>query len=191
MRIRIATPADADRITEIYKPYVDDTAISFELSAPGADEMRSRIEATLKNYPYLVVEDENGVVRGYSYAGKFRPREAYIHSVETSIYIEKDYRQSGMGKALYAKLEEILLKQNIYVLYANITFSDDTSDPHVNDDSVKFHKKLGYELVGKHSRCGYKFGNWYGVCWLEKNLCDRPMSVQSFIPFSEIAHEFE
>jgi len=190
MIIRIATPADAERIAKIYKPYVDDTAISFELTAPDADEMKSRIASTLKYYPYLVAEDEEGVVRGYAYAGKFRPREAYIHSVETSIYVDLSYRQSGIGKALYQKLEEILLRQNIYVLYANITFTTDLNDSHVNDDSIRFHEKLGYELVGKHSRCGYKFGNWYGVCWLEKNLCDRPETVNPFIPFSEISGEY-
>ena len=191
MKIRVAVPGDAKRIAEIYKPYVDDTAISFELTAPEEEEMEARIVATLKNYPYLVAEDENGVVVGYAYAGKFRPREAYIHSVEMSIYIDRNCRRAGIGKALYAELEKILLRQNIYVVYANITFTDDPKDTHVNDDSVRFHEKLGYEFVGKHNRCGYKFGNWYGVCWLEKNLCDRPDVVSPFVSFAEIAGDYQ
>ena len=190
MKIRVATTADAERIAEIYAPYVTDTAISFELTAPSADDMRSRIAATLQNYPYLVAEDDDGTVIGYSYAGRFRPREAYIHSVEMSVYVDKARRQSGIGRALYEKIEEILLKQNIYVVYANITFTDDPSDTHVNDDSVRFHRKLGYELVGKHHECGYKFGNWYGVCWLEKNLSKRPETVKDFIPFSDLEIDF-
>ena len=76
------------------------------------------------------------------------------------------------------------------MLYANIPFTEDKKDPHVNDDSVKFHQKLGYELVGRHSQCGYKFGRWYGVCWLEKNLSIRPAIVEPFIPFSKLSSEY-
>ena len=144
MKIRTATPADAKRISEIYAPYVENTSISFELKAPGEDEMRSRIEATLKDYPYIVAEDDNGVVRGYAYAGKFRVRAAYIHCAETSIYVDSEYRQSGIGRALYEELEKRILKQNVYVLFAGITYTEKENDPYVNDDSIRFHKKLGY-----------------------------------------------
>ena len=189
MKIRVAGPSDARRIAEIYAPYVDETAISFEYTAPGAEEMERRIKATLEKYPYLVAEDDEGIVRGYTYAGRFRVREAYDHCVEMSLYVDKDYRKSGIGRALYTEIEKLLLKQNIYVVYANVTFTDNKEDTHVTDDSIKFHRKLGYELIGKHAKCGYKFGNWYGVCWLEKNLSERPEVVKPFIPFSEIIKE--
>ena len=187
MQIRVALPEDAERIAQIYAPYVEETAISFELTAPDATEMERRMKATLEKYPYLVAVDDDGVVRGYTYAGRFRVREAYDHTAEMSLYVDKEYRQSGIGRALYAEIEKYLLKQNIYVIYANVTFTDDETDTHVTDDSIRFHKKLGYELVGRHNKCGYKFGNWYGVCWLEKNLCERPKEVGPYIPFSELA----
>lgn len=186
MKIRVATPADAERIAEIYGPYVENTAITFEYKAPDASEMAKRIAKTLETYPYLVSEDDDGIVRGYTYAGRFRVREAYDHCVEMSLYVDIDYRKSGIGRALYAEIEKLLLMQNIYVVYANVTFTNDKEDTHVTDDSIKFHKKLGYELIGKHADCGYKFGNWYGVCWLEKNLSERPEVVEPFIPFPRI-----
>ena len=70
--IRTAKEEDADRLLEIYAPYVTDTAITFEYEVPTIDEFRHRIITTLKKYPYLVVEDENGNVMGYAYASAFK-----------------------------------------------------------------------------------------------------------------------
>ena len=61
--IRSAVPADAARLSQIYRYYVENTAVSFEYVAPDENEFRGRIERTLENYPYLVLE-EDGVILG-------------------------------------------------------------------------------------------------------------------------------
>ena len=60
IKLRLATPQDADALLEIYAPYVKQTAISFEYDVPGAAEFAGRIEQTLQRYPYLLayVSDE-------------------------------------------------------------------------------------------------------------------------------------
>jgi len=69
MRIRVADPsADAARVAEIYRPYVDETIISFEEAAPSADEMAGRMRAILEWTPWLVAEDTDGRIAGYAYA---------------------------------------------------------------------------------------------------------------------------
>ena len=72
MTIRTATLADAEAITAIYAPIVENTSISFELSPPSVDEMRGRIVKTLPDLPWLVSEDSQGSVNGYVYASKHR-----------------------------------------------------------------------------------------------------------------------
>ena len=84
--LRIASPADAPALAEIYAPYVEQTAVSFEYDAPTPDEFARRIERTLEKYPYLVAE-RAGVPVGYAYAGAFHSRAAYGWAVETSIYV--------------------------------------------------------------------------------------------------------
>ena len=74
MNIRIATVQDAPALLEIYKYYVENTAVSFEITPPSADEFASRIEKTLKKYPYLVCEDGGNII-GYAYSAVFRDRE--------------------------------------------------------------------------------------------------------------------
>ena len=147
MTIRSATVRDAAQLADIYRWYVERTAISFEYDPPTAEEFEGRIARTLERYPWLVLEDE-GQIRGYAYAGVFKARRAYDRSCELSIYVER--HAHGMTN-----------------LYACIT------DPIVEDETLTrqsegFHRHLGFETVGRFHRCGYKFGRWYNMIWMEK-----------------------
>ena len=94
--LRIAKPEDAEEILKVYAPYVEKTAITFEYEVPSVEEFRGRIENTLQHYPYLVAEDETGIL-GYAYAGRFQTRAAYDWAVETSIYIRMDQKRRGLA----------------------------------------------------------------------------------------------
>ena len=104
-RIREATPEDAARVAEIYRPYVENTAVTFETVPPDEAEMRSRIVEHLKAYPYLVMEEDGRVV-GYAYAGAFHERRAYRPTVELSVYMDEAFRGAGRGEALVRELPE-------------------------------------------------------------------------------------
>lgn len=183
MEIRLATIKDASRIREIYEPYVQTTAVSFEYDVPSIQEFENRIANTLKEYPYLVATQNNEIM-GYCYAGAFHPRQAYKHSAEVSIYLRQDVRRQGIGKSLYTKIEELLLKQNIYIIHACIA-TIDVEDEYLNNDSQKFHEKMGFKLSAKHDRCGYKFDRWYSVIWMDKVIRKRDDHPEAFIPFPE------
>ena len=96
MIIRTASEADAPVLLEIYAPYVERTAITFEYEVPSVDEFASRIRNTLQKYPYLVAE-KGGRILGYAYAGPFHDRPAYDWSVETSIYVDTFLKHMGIG----------------------------------------------------------------------------------------------
>lgn len=184
MEIITATPDFAEKLLEIYTPYVNNTAVSFEYVPPSVEEFRKRIENTLKEYPYLVAFD-NGEIVGYAYAASFHTREAYKHCAELSIYIKKDYHGKGIGRKLYERIEEILLLQNVFSVHACIA-SPDREDEHLTSDSEKFHEKMGFTVSGRHDKCGYKFGKWYSIVWMDKSIADRPVPAEPFIPYSEI-----
>lgn len=184
MEIRIASVEDAKAIRKIYAPYVSDTAVSFEYEVPSVEEFQKRINKTLKEYPYLVIIDQNEI-KGYAYAGAFYEREAYKHSAELSIYLRQDKRGQGTGKKLYQELEKILIRQNIYTVHACIA-TPDGYDEHLTDDSERFHRKMGFEIAGRHDKCGYKFGKWYSIIWMDKVIKEKTDNPDPFIPFSEI-----
>ena len=106
IKIRTATPEDAEALAAIYAPYVENTSITFEYTVPSVEEFAERIRHTLTRYPYLTAE-KNGVPIGYAYASAFKGRAAYDWSVETSIYVSQNLRSSGIGSLLYQKLENI------------------------------------------------------------------------------------
>lgn len=168
IQIRIATVEDSAALLSIYKPYVEKTAVTFEYEAPTLEEFQGRIEGILKKYPVLVAECENEIL-GYAYAGAFQSRAAYAWAVETSIYIREDSRKFGIGRLLYGELEKILQKQNIVNLYACIAYPIE-EDAYLTKDSVKFHEKMGFHMVGEFKKCGYKFNCWYNMVWMEKHI---------------------
>lgn len=166
--IRPAQPKDAAALLEIYAPYVEKTAVSFEYTVPSVEEFAGRIAAVSERYPYLAAE-VNGRIEGYAYAARLHPRAAYDWAVETSIYVRRGTRRSGVGRALYEALERALSAQGVENLYAEVAYPPE-EDEHLTLDSVRFHERMGYTLVGRFHRCGYKFGRWYDMAWMEKHL---------------------
>lgn len=173
--IRAARPEDGKALSEIYAPYVRETAISFEYEAPGPEAFSARIEDTLKRYPYLVAE-LSGVPAGYAYASAFKSRPAYDWAVETSIYVRRDMRGKGVGKALYTALESALRGQNVQNANACITWP--------NPESIAFHEALGYRLTAHFHKCGFKLGRWWDMVWMEKDLGEHETPPPPFLPFS-------
>lgn len=187
--IRMATEADAEEIRTIYAPYVTDTAITFEYDIPSAAEVSRRIRSTLQRYPYLVALEENRIV-GYAYASSFHGRAAYDWAVETSVYLKRDCQGKGVGKRLYQTLEDILKRQNIINLNACIAYTS-VEDVHLNNTSMAFHARLGYSKVAHFTKCGYKFGTWYDMIWMEKMLSEHPDVPEPVLPISTIHPWFE
>lgn len=184
INIRVATVEDAKALLNIYAPYVTKTAITFEYEIPSIEEFANRIQQTLEKYPYLVAEIENEIV-GYAYAGPFKSRAAYDWAVETSIYVSEKKQKMGIGKMLYEALENALQAQNILNLNACIGYPAE-EDEYLTKDSVKFHERLGYRMVGEFHKCGYKFHRWYNMVWMEKHIGEHVENQPPVKTFTEV-----
>ena len=178
--IRIAREEDSAQLAAIYGWYVENTAVSFEYEAPKVAEFAGRIREILTLHPFLVYEND-GVLLGYAYAHPLIRRRACDWAVEVSIYIRRDARGRGIGRALYEELERILLLQNICTLEACVAACD-REDEYLTDSSVRFHTQMGYRTVGKMSDCGYKFGRWYHLLWMEKHIAPRNLKTRAMLP---------
>jgi L-amino acid N-acyltransferase YncA len=154
MIIRQATIEDAHAITEIYNWYITNTVISFEITPVTLEEMTKRMKEKLEHYDWLVGEIDNEIV-GYAYYGTFRPREAYHHSVEASIYLVQGCTGRGFGKALYESLIDSAKKHGFREMVGVITLP--------NPASIALHEALGFKLVGVNTNIGYKFGRYIDV----------------------------
>ena len=186
--IKIADEKDASELLEIYRPYVEKTAVTFEYDVPDVKEFSQRIKNIKQKYPYIKAVLDGKIV-GYAYASVFKDRSAYDWSVETSVYVKEDCKKCGIGSLLYKKLEEILSLQGFLNVNACIAYTE-KQDENLTNDSVYFHKKLGYSLVGEFHKCGYKFGKWYEMVWMEKFIGKHSDKPEKIVPFKEIENNF-
>lgn len=185
--IRVAAIKDASEILAIYAPYVEKTAITFEYEVPTLEEFQGRMQKTLQKYPYIVAE-KDGEILGYAYTGAFVGRAAYDWSAEVSIYVKENRRKMGIGRKLYESLENISKAQNILNLNACIGYPE-TEDTHLTKNSVQFHGHLWYQLVGEFHQCGYKFGTWYNMVWMEKMIGTHDATPAPVIWFPDLDTE--
>ena len=179
MRIIPARPDDVEALLAIYAPYVEETAITFEYEVPSVQAFSRRIANTLKGFPYLVLEDAEAI-QGYAYAGPFKGRAAYDWAVETTIYIRQGAHGKGYGKKLYTALEDQLKLRHFLNAYACIAYSE-KEDETLTHASPLFHEHMGYTLCGTFHQCGYKFGRWYDMIWMEKHLGEHISNPQPIV----------
>ena len=181
--IRDAVPEDAEVLLAIYAPYIRETAITFEYDVPSVEEFRKRIRDISEKYPYLVAEEEGEAV-GYAYAAPFHTRAACAWAVESSVYIDRSKRHTGIGAHLYDALETALKSMGIINLEACIAWPHDgQEDPYLTKDSVGFHTHLGFREVGHFKDIGSKFGRWYDLIWMEKLLGKHTLSPTPIKPY--------
>lgn len=158
MNIRQIKLADAAQIAEIYNFYVQNTHHTFETKPLSFEVIEKRIGEIIKNYPYLVSE-ENEEITAFAYAAQYKSRCAYKSSAEVSIYVKNGFGGKGIGARLYNKLFEELSKTDVHAIIAGIALP--------NEGSVKLHERFGFEKVAHFREIGFKLGEWIDVGYWE------------------------
>jgi L-amino acid N-acyltransferase YncA len=161
--IRDATDRDMAEVQAIYTHHVLTGLATFEEVPPTVDEMRRRREAVLAaGLPYLVA-DIDGRVAGYTYATSYRPRPAYRHTIEDSVYVSEGLRGRGIGvallHALIARTEAGPWRQMLAVIGNS-----------ENAGSIALHRRLGFEPVGTLRSVGFKLGQWVDTVLMQRAL---------------------
>lgn len=156
--IRSAVPGDADRLCDIYNHYIRNDVATFEEEPVSVEEMRQRVDDVQKHFFWLVYED-GGEVVAYAYAGKWKVRAAYRHSVELSVYVRPDRQGLGIGKQLYADLLRRLRERDVHSVIGGVAGN--------NAASMALHASFGFEKVACFREVGHKFGRWIDVTYFQ------------------------
>ena len=182
-RLRLVESGDAAQIAAIYAPFCLETAVSFEMTAPGEATMRERISTLVQRYPWLVAVSGTGDVLGYAYAGKHRERAAYRWSVDFTAYLAPEAKRRGIGTELYRALVRICQSLGYYRAFAGITLP--------NEASVRLHEKIGFRPIGVYRRVGFKLGRWHDVGWWNLDLLPEEDAPREPRSIGEIARSGE
>jgi phosphinothricin acetyltransferase len=161
--IRPSTPGDLAAVTAVYGWHVRHGTGSFEIDPPDQPEMARRREEVVANgLPHLVLE-RDGVVIGFAYANRFRPRPAYRFCLEDSVYLAADAAGHGYGRLLLAELLARCEAAGARQMLAVIGDS-------ANAASVGVHRALGFVHVGTIAAAGWKFDAWRDVVVMQRSL---------------------
>ncbi len=176
---RLAIPEDAPALLEIYAPYIE-TTVTNEVEVPTVEEFRQRIVDRCGVYPYIVCEEDGRPV-GYAYGTRLFSREAYAWSAELSVYFSTDHRGRGLGRAIYAKLADLLALQGVRTIVGKVVCPNDKSD--------HLHEAMGFERVGELKAASFKLGQWHNVHLWEKHIGDISVAPEPLLPLSEVDQE--
>ncbi|MFC3163767.1 GNAT family N-acetyltransferase [Ciceribacter thiooxidans] len=160
--IRDATEADLAVIRDIYNDAVEHTTAIWNEQLIDVENRRAWMELRrAKGFPVLVAELD-GKVAGYASYGDWRAFDGYRHTVEHSVYVHKDARGAGIGKALMEALIGRAREGRVHVMIAAIEAG--------NTASIRLHERMGFRLVGIHREVGTKFGRWLDLAMMELML---------------------
>lgn len=161
--VRDARVAELEAVREIYAPYVLRGTATFEAEVPGVPELIARRAGVIAaGLPYLVAE-EAGEIVGYAYAACYRPRPAYRHTVEDSIYVREGRAGRGIGRVL---LTGLILRCEAGPWRQMIAVIGDSA----NRGSIGLHRTLGFRPVGTLAAVGFKLGRWVDTVLMQREL---------------------
>ncbi|MFF0861026.1 GNAT family N-acetyltransferase [Nonomuraea sp. NPDC003560] len=165
--IRDLTEADVPAVTAIYAHHVTGGVATFDETPPGAGEWRAKAVAlAAAGLPFLVAEDdggEDGAVIGYAYLSQYRPKPAYRHSLEVSIYLAPGATGRGLGRLL---LGELIRRASATDARSLIAVIADGGDP----ASLRLHAAFGFQEAGRLSNVGFKHGRWIDTVLMQLDL---------------------
>jgi len=156
---RSATLADAGSIAEIYSEGIADRIATFETDPRTAAEIDEWL--TGRNLVMVAETGETGVV-AFAASFPYSNRPCYRGIGEFSVYVRRDYRGRGAGRAALGALIEAAKAAGLHKLTSRV-FPE-------NAASRALLKGLGFEEIGIHRRHGQLDGRWRDCVIVERLL---------------------
>ena len=161
MKIRLATLADLEAMTEIYNEAILTTTATFDIKPMTRDERLPWFESHDTRHPILVAEVDHQIV-GWACLSQWRPRRAYADTAETSFYDKASHRGQGIGRQLKQAIIEEARRLGFHTLIAGVAEG--------NEVSLHLNQSFGFEIVGTFKEVGKKFGKVLDVTYLQLML---------------------
>lgn len=154
---------DQKPVIDIFNYFIENGFTVYPDQRMSYDFFNFLLDVT-KGYLAIVIinEDENDKVIGFAFMRKFHPFNTFNRTVEVTYMILSEYTRKGIGSKIVKFFEEEAKKMKIDCLLAEISS--------LNEESINFHKKMGFEHCGCFKRVGYKFGKDFDIVWMQKLL---------------------
>jgi len=157
-----ATKNDIPQILDIINHYIENDTCIYDLEPRSLKKQMEWFNNQMaNNYPVLVAKINNQLI-GFATYTQFRPKVGYKFCMEHSVYVAQNKKGNGAGKLLLQTLIEMAEQKNIHTLIGGVDAN--------NQSSIEFHKKFGFEIVGRMNEVGFKFDRWLDLVWMQKTI---------------------
>ncbi|WP_068311656.1 GNAT family N-acetyltransferase [Polycladidibacter hongkongensis] len=165
MNFRQAIAADLPSILEIHNDAVRNLSAIWTTKLDTLEDRLAWLEErTVKGFPILIADDDEGNILGFGSYGTFRGKSGYDLTVEHSVYLKETAQGKGIGRALMQQLIQHAQSAGFHVMIGAIESG--------NTHSIALHEKLGFEIVGTLPEVGHKYGRWLSLCLMTLKLSD-------------------
>ena len=165
MIVRDATVDDLVAISGLYNALIPTSTVAWTEQPETIEERRAWFAARTGDGDATVVAEADGRVVGYAAFGPFRDNAkwpGYRTTVEHTIHVDADHHGAGVGRALMEALVDRARHQGMHVMIGALDGA--------NEASIAFHRRLGFEVVGRLPETGRKFGRWLDLVFVQRML---------------------
>ena len=159
MQTRHATRRDGAAIARIYNEGIADRIATFETRPRVPDDIRAWFG---DRFPVVVVEDADGAAIAFAAASRYRARACYAGIAEFSVYVARDRRGQGAGRAAMEALMAAASEAGFHKLVSRVLPE--------NTASRGLLRALGFREVGVYEKHGQLDGVWKDVVIVERLL---------------------
>jgi len=161
--IRAGCDRDLGPMTDIYNHYVETTPVTFDTTPFTAEVRKTWMRQFSLDGPFrLFVADVDGLVVGYATSTQLEDKPAFSTSIKTNVFLAPAFCGRGLGRRLYERLFEALREEDLHRAFAAITVP--------NEASMNLHRSVGFEKTGVFTEAGRKFGRYWDVLWLARQM---------------------
>jgi phosphinothricin acetyltransferase len=161
LAVRPAGAADLPAIQRIYNQGIEDRIATLDSEPKNMQMMREWWTVHQHRYAVLVAHADGEVV-GWVSLNPYSSRAAYHGVAELSLYIDRQWRNHGVGHLLLTYLETVAVA---FAFYKIVLFTF----PH-NIGGQHLYRKMGYREVGIFYQQGLLDGHFVDIMAMEKFL---------------------
>ncbi len=121
-----------------------------------------RVLTLCQGYPAVSVKTEAGEVVGFGFLRAFHPAGTFRRTAEVAYFVLPEHKGRGIGGRMLSHFTEEARAMGIDNLLASVSS--------LNEQSLRFHAKAGFEACGRFEAVGRKSGRDFDMIWVQQRI---------------------
>ncbi len=152
---------DRSEVVAVFNHFVQHSFAAYP-EEPVGEDFFDRILELSRGYPAVTVKTETGVVAGFGFLRAFHPTGTFRRTAEIAYFLLPEHTGRGIGQRMLSFFITRAREIGIDNLLASVSS--------LNEQSLRFHEKAGFERCGTFRSVGRKKGRDFDVVWFQKRI---------------------